>query len=227
MGQEELRQLLQRPPPARPDRREALEELRGAPAGDSEFSAYAACLSPPAAGEVLVQEDKDKAAAWRMPAHVCIHWVVHLLAADRRHWRRVDCSVQEVCALYRHLHSRILPARFRYMAAPHRWAGFGLNYLYMNLKAKCFEHGRGRTCQKPGHSCLRKVVSWRAHPAVDFYRWVARGVQTLVAAWGQGRDVASLKTAAGELRANVAALAGPDTGGGEGADRRAPCPAAA
>ena len=43
----------------------------------------------------------------------------------------------------------------------------------MNLKAKCFAHMQGRTCQKPGHSCLRKVVSWCSHPAVDHYRWLA------------------------------------------------------
>ena len=78
--------------------------------------------------------------------------------------------------------------------------------MYMNLKAKCFTHLEGRTCQKPGHSCLRKVVSWCSHPAVDYYRWLARGVQTLVAAWGKGHDVTSLKTAAAELRDKVAAL---------------------
>ena len=211
-------------PPARPGRLEALERLRGAPAGDSELSAYAACLAPPAEGEVLVQEDKDKSAAWRMPVQVYVHWMVYLLVADATHWRRVDCTVREVSEFYRHLHRLVLPARFRYMAAPHRWARFGLNYMYMNLKAKCFEHGRGRVCQKNGHSCLRKVVSWRTHPAVDYYRWVARGVQTLVTAWGRGYDVSSLKTAAAELRAKVAALSGPGAGRSVGAGRRVSCP---
>ena len=77
-----------------------------------------------------------------------------------------------------HLHREVLPRRFAYMASAHRWAGFGLNYMYMNPKAKLFTHLGGRTCQKPGHSCLRKVVSWCSHPAVDYYRWLARGVQT-------------------------------------------------
>ena len=139
-----------------------------------------------------MQEDKDKSAAWRMPAHVYLHWIAHLLVADTVHWRRVDCLVREVGALYHHLHREVLPRRFAYMASAHCWAGFGLNYMYMNLKAKCSTHLEGRTCQKPGHSCLRKVVSWCSHPAVDYYRWMARGVQTLVAAWGKGHDVTSL-----------------------------------
>ena len=170
----------------------------------------------------MVQEDKDKSAAWRMPAQVYLHWVAHLLEADAVHWRRVSSPVGEVCALYRHLHRELLPRRFAYMASAHRWAGFGLNYMYMNLKAKCFTHRQGRTCEKPGHSCLRKVVSWRSHPAVDYYRWLARGAQTLVAAWGRGHDVSSLKTAAAELRRKVAALSGPAGGGGRGEDQRPP-----
>ena len=44
---------------------------------------------------------------------------------------------------------------------------------------------------------------------VDYYRWLARGVQTLVAALGKGHDVTSLKTAAAELPGKVAALSGP------------------
>ena len=105
---------------------------------------------------------------------------------------------------------------------PHRWAGFGFNYMYMNLKAKCFAHLEGRTCKKPGHSCLRKVVSWRSHPAVDYYRWLARGAQTLVAAWGRGHDVSSLKTAAAELRSKVAALSDPAADGRREEDGRPP-----
>ena len=134
----------------------------------------------------MAQEEKDKSAAWRMPAQVYLHWVAHLLVADVVHCRHVDCSAQEVSALYHHLHREVLPRRFAYMASAHRWAGFGFNYMYMNLKAECFTHLEGRACEKPGHRCFRKVVSWRSHPAVDYYCWLARGVQTLVAAWGKG-----------------------------------------
>ena len=191
------------------------------PEARTELEAYVLHLAPPRDGEVLVQEDKDKSAAWRMPAQLYLHWTAHLLVADPTHWRLVDCTVQEVSALYRHLHRGVLPPRFLYMASARRWADFRLNYMYMNLKAKCFGHRQGRTCEKPGHSCFRKVVSWCTHPAVDYYRWLARGVQTAVTAWGRGHDVASLKTAAAELREKVAELAGPPPCAGAGAARQA------
>ena len=92
----------------------------------------------------------------------------------------------------------------------------------LKAKSKCFAHMQGRTCQKPGHSCLRKVVSWRSHPAVDYYRWLSRGAQTLVAAWGRGHEVSSLKTTAAELKSKVAALSGPAVGGGASAEGQAP-----
>ena len=76
-----------------------------------------------------MQEDKGKSAAWRMPIQLYLHWVAHLLEAETVlcPWRRVDCSVQEVSALYHHLHRGGLPRRFAYMASAHCWVGFGLN----------------------------------------------------------------------------------------------------
>ena len=192
------------------------------PGPSDELADHRSHLTSPADGEVLVQECKDKPAAWRMPAQVYLHWVAHLPVADGIHWRRVGSSVHEVSALYHHLHRELLPLRFAYMASAHRWAGFGLNYMYINLKAKCFTHLEGRTCEKPGHSCLHKVVSWCSHPAVDYYRWLARGAQTLVAAWGKGHDVSSLKTAATELRSKVAVLSGPAADGQPGREGQAP-----
>ena len=174
----------------------------------AEREAYARALPAAQPGQVLVQEDKDKCAAWRLPESLYLRWMAVLLVADPVHWTHVDCTVGEVRKAFRLLHWGLMPTRLRYMALPSRWARFGLNYMYMNLKAKCFSDGVGRVCAKPGHSCLRKVVSWRSHPAVDYYRWLARAVQTLVKSWGRAYEVTSLKTAAAELRRKVALLEG-------------------
>ena len=119
------------------------------PGPSDELADYRSHLTSPAEGEVLVQEDKDKSAAWRMPAQVCLHCVAHLLVADAVHWRRVGFSVQEVNALDHHLHRELLPRRFAYIASAHRWAGFGLNYMYMNLKATYMFHLREAGAQLP------------------------------------------------------------------------------
>ena len=179
-------------------------------AGGQELALYAEALSQPRAGEVLVQEDKDKVAAWCMPAETYLHWIAHLLLADPGHWERVDCTLQGVRDVYHDLHRTFLPARFKHMCSRDKWSRFRLNYMYMNLKTKCFREGQGRTCAKAGHSCLRKVVSWCSHPAVGYYRLIARGVQTLAGAWGRSFEVRSLKTAAADLRKRAAELEAPD-----------------
>ena len=88
------------------------------PGPSDELTNYRAHLTSSAEGEVLVQEDKDKSAAWRVPARVYLHWVVHLLVADTVHWRRVGFSVHGVSALY-HLRQELLLRRFAYMASAH------------------------------------------------------------------------------------------------------------
>ena len=51
-----------------------------------EIAEYRTHLTRPSEGEVLAQEDKDKSAAWRLPAQLYLHWVAHLLVADTVHW---------------------------------------------------------------------------------------------------------------------------------------------
>ena len=86
-------------PRGRLDEAEGADSSYHGPKPGDELTNYRAHLTKPAEGEVLVQEDKDKSAAWRMPAQVYLHWVAHLLVADVVHWRRVGCSVREVNAL--------------------------------------------------------------------------------------------------------------------------------
>ena len=92
-----------------------------------------------------MQEDKDRTAAWRMPVQVYLHWMAFLLEADPKHWRQADCLVQEVKNLHRRLHQENLPRRLMYLTSADRWIRFKLNYMCMNLKAKCLRHGKGRS----------------------------------------------------------------------------------
>ena len=56
-----------------------------------------------------------------------------------------------------------LPVRFRrYVGAAARWSGQYLPYLYITFKHKCFKGppDSPHTCDLPGHSCVRKIVSY-------------------------------------------------------------------
>ena len=54
----------------RPTRPDWAGPVRDGPTPSDELTHYMAHLNPPAEGEVLVQEDKDKSAAWKMQAQL-------------------------------------------------------------------------------------------------------------------------------------------------------------
>ena len=162
--------------------------------------------------EVLVQEDKDKNAAWVMPILVYEKWCFWLFRQDTVHWTPVFACARAVCEEYRQLHLQVLPVHLRRWASKRRWEGFELPYAYCTLKAKCFavqdvdgctEH----VCQKPGHSCFRRIISWRSHPARNMYKGVGRALLGLISLLGVGFETANLFSAVEDFRAAVSKLA--------------------
>ena len=169
------------------------------------LSKFPRCLSH----EVLVQEDKDKNAAWIMPICVYEKWCFWLFRQDAVHWVPVSADVRAVCEEYRQLHLELLPKHLKCWASWKRWEHFGLPYAYCTLKAKCFA-ADGLTqhiCQKPAHSCFRRIISWRAHPARNVYRGAGRAILGVIAALSVGFETANLSTAVGDFRKAVNRLA--------------------
>ena len=78
-------------------------------------------------------------------------------------WCAVDMSVEEAQAWCVALLTAFVPARLRrqFGVVPGRWF---LPYCYNSMKPKCFSNGR-RSCEKPGHSCMRRIVSYVKWPA--------------------------------------------------------------
>ena len=54
-----------------------------------------------------------------------------------------------------------------------------LPYTYGTFKAKCFRDGL-HTCQRAGHSCMRKIVSFAGWPSRRRWRFVHKALETLV-----------------------------------------------
>ena len=74
-------------------------------------------------------------------------------------------------------------------------------YLYCSVKSKCYRHAEGRVCSKPGHSCLRKIISWRRYPARGVLRMLSKALQVLARVTGlSGAETLSLRTSAQDVR---------------------------
>ena len=67
-----------------------------------------------------------------------------------------------------------------------------LPYTYGTFKAKCFRDGL-HTCQKAGHSCMRKIVSFAGWPSRRRWRFVHKALETLVRSFVMSDEVWGLK----------------------------------
>ena len=77
-----------------------------------------------------------------------------------------------------------------------------LPYLYVTPKGKCFPDGR-RVCEKPGHSCARKIVSYCKWPRRRHWRFVGRAVDFCVKNFTTGWECWSLSKAPDYLRSRL------------------------
>ena len=169
------------------------------------YSAYCAkfpCLS---SSEVLVQEDKDKHAAWSMPVPVYERWCFWMFRQDPLHWQPVHGDAQSICEEYRQLHLNLLPLHLKRFASRDRWRNFTLPYAYCTIKAKCFDATGAvkHMCTKTGHSCFRRIISWHAHPAKHMYKNAGRAILGIISELAIGFETANLFTAVKDFRSAV------------------------
>ena len=72
-----------------------------------------------------------------------------------------------------------------------------LPYYYGTVKAKCFSAWQevGHVCEKPLHSCLRKIVSCCKWPMRRRWRWIHRAWETVIRISCRSDEIWSLKEA--------------------------------
>ena len=178
-------------------------------APSSQYEKYASKLANVTSGHVLVQEDKDKHAAWSMPIQLYEKWCFWMFRQDAVHWLPVSGTVVDICEDYRKLHVSLLPTHLQRFASRQRWRSFQLPYAYCTLKAKCFSTDAFTTrhvCQKVGHSCFRRIISWHSHPARHVYRGAGRAILGIITALSVGFETPNLFTAVKDFRAAVSGL---------------------
>ena len=77
-------------------------------------------------------------------------------------------------------------------------------YAQCTVESKCHDQSalrRGRTCKKPGHSCMRKIISWWHHPARPKLRAAGRATAAWMECLRVSWECSSMKT---NLRTSVA-----------------------
>ena len=123
--------------------------------------------------EVICPDDKMKQYKWIVPKKTYFLMVAFFVCVSSA-WCAVDMSVEEAQAWCVALLTAFVPARLRrqFGVVPGRWF---LPYCCNSMKPKCFSNGR-RSCEKPGHSCMRRIVSYVKWPARRMWRQAGRAL---------------------------------------------------
>ncbi|CAK0879782.1 unnamed protein product [Prorocentrum cordatum] len=176
---------------------------------DSDRRAYRKYTQPMRSipdGHVVTRDDKQKRWCWHMPEpHYIATLIVYIVTSP--HWHLTSRQPAEVSLLIAGILKAFVPARLHARFRLHdevQW----LPYLYTTLKSKCYGSvGEGRFCEKEGHSCARKIVSYVKWPARQSWRGVSRALSHILKRHGGSWESWSLTASAAEVRAARAGLA--------------------
>ena len=170
----------------------------------SEFGAYTLGMDqPPSAGRIWAPDDKARTMAWDVSEKDYLLAGFKQMARDTMHWKMVPDSPEIVAEFYEGLHGLVGRKERLYLSRKKKWTGSIVPYTYCTIKSKCHDQSaerRGRTCQKPGHSCMRKIISWWHHPARPQLRAAGRAAAAWIECLHMSWECASMKTSCSDLR---------------------------
>ena len=144
----------------------------------------------PCPDQAIVPDDKAKKYMWLLPVWLYQHLLWHF-ALVAKTWHVSCLSVQvanEWCLTVLHC---LLSDRMKKFICFRRYRCV-LPYTYGTFKAKCFRDGL-HTCQRAGHSCMRKIVSFAGWPSRRRWRFVHKALETLVRSFVMSDEVWGLK----------------------------------
>lgn len=167
------------------------------------YQVYVRNLTLPGPSQVLIAEDKDRAAAW-IGDRWAYQWrCLQCLAGDGswtvRPMTRAEAAASLAAAFSGDALRGIWPR-----TSQARWME-GLPMLYCTQIAKCWSTGM-RTCSRPGHVCMRRISSWMRFPGRGVLQRIGRAWRLALLQLGHGVATASMSGAARDLRTRSRAL---------------------
>lgn len=155
-------------------------------------------------------EDKDPAAGCLADRWAYGARSLHFILQDKA-WHRTDLSLDDAAVCLAAVWSHPSVSSFVGRCGPESWLQ-GIPALYTTIKSKCWADS-GRSCQKEGHSCVRRVCTWLHFPVRGALRRIGKAWRLCALAMGHGDGTASMAQSVCDLKSRVAGLEAPATPG--------------
>lgn len=185
--------------PAPPDMKKRWQKFR---ASEKEYQAFVADFLGHT-GAAIIPDDKRKKFAWILNCSSYL-FLMCSFAWMASTWTHQSMSPAEgnvwLCKMMLLILGNDLSKKLRINTNTDL-----LPYMYVTIKQKCWS-GNLRVCKKPGHSCVRKIVSYSMWPARATWRSIHRAWDTILKHCGNTCDAWSLQDASLKLRGNIAML---------------------
>ena len=160
--------------------------------------------------EVVCPDDKVKQYKWIVLEVVYFLMAAYFVCVSST-WQAVNMSVAEAQAWFNALLTVFVPTRLKRAFGVLPGREF-LPYCYNSIKAKCFLNGR-RVCSRPGHSCMRRIVSYAQWPARKVWRQAGKALAFLLQETLITDEVWSLKNARRDIESKIDRLLPPRQAG--------------
>ncbi|CAE7300227.1 unnamed protein product [Symbiodinium sp. CCMP2456] len=147
-------------------------------------------------GHVVCPDDKVRQFRWVMP-YTAYFLLIAWFVSVSQTWTTSSMSTDEANSWCRAMLLALVPPLLHARMGITR-RGWFLPYMYGTVKAKCFGSGPDagkHVCNKPGHSCLRRIVSYATWKARRSWRAAGRALSFIAQSVLLTDEVPSLKQA--------------------------------
>ena len=153
--------------------------------------------------KVIVPDDKEKKFMWRLPV-VCYQWLLLKFACISPAWDLTTLRPEDAESWCQTVFHVLVPDRLKKFLGVNNYSNI-LPYYYGTVKKKCFAAGQriGHICQKPLHSCFRKIASCCKWPMRRRWRKIHRSWEVVIRQACPNDEIWSLKEACDTMASRI------------------------